>query len=124
MKRNILEKACEAIAEFGGGINYLGRKWCHGLTTAADRNGGVSLCYHPAFGDGTILNINDKNLGNRLLPVKFSPPQKLAFVVVAVYIPASLQDREKGIYLQAIHQEFNTLKITYPNLIVAGDFNT
>ena len=105
-------------------INYLGRKWCHGLTTAADRNGGVSLCYHPAFGDALILNISDKKLGNRLLPVKFSPPQRPVFVVVAVYIPASLQDREKGIYLQAILQEINFLKITYPNLIIAGDFNT
>ena len=46
-------------------INYLGRKWCHGLTTAADRNGGVSLCYHPAFGEVVILNISDKKLGNR-----------------------------------------------------------
>ena len=81
-------------------INYLGRKWCHGLTTAADRNGGVILCYHPAFGDAVILNISDKKLGNRLLPVKFSPPLKLVFVVVAVYIPASLQDREKGIYFK------------------------
>ena len=105
-------------------VNYLGRKWCHGLTTAADRNGGVSLCYHPAFGDEVILNISDKKLGNRLLPVKFSPPQKPVFVVVAVYIPASLQDREKGIYLQEILQEINMLKITYSNLIVAGDFNT
>ena len=55
-------------------INYFGRKWCHGLTTAADRNGGVSLCYHPVFGDAVILYISDKRLGNRLLPVKFSPP--------------------------------------------------
>ena len=43
---------------------------------------------------------------------------------MAVYIPASLQDREKGIYLQTILQKIKTLKITYPNLIGAGDFNT
>ena len=30
--------------------NYLGRKWYHALTTSDDKNGGVSICYHPAFG--------------------------------------------------------------------------
>ena len=72
--------------------NYIGRKWVHGVTTAEDRNGGVSICYHAALGDATTLNIFDKKLSNRLLPVKFSPPQHPEFVVAAVYIPASLQD--------------------------------
>ena len=70
----------------------------HGFTTTEDRNGGVSICYHPALGEATILDIFDKKLSNRLLPVKFSPPQHLAFVVAAVYIPASLQDRDKGFF--------------------------
>ena len=104
--------------------NYLGRKWVHGLTTAEDRNGGVSICYHAALGDATILNIFDKKLSNRLLPVKFSPPQHSEFVVVAVYIPASLQDRDKGVFLSAVLAETNALKLIYPNLILAGDFNT
>ena len=104
--------------------NYLGRKWVHGLTTAEDRNGGVSICYHAALGDATTLNIFDKKLSNRLLPVKFSPPQHSEFVVVAVYIPASLQDRDKGVFLSSVLAETNALKLIYPNLILAGDFNT
>ena len=60
----------------------------------------MSICYHPALGEATILDIFDKNLSNRLLAVKFSPPQHPAFVVAAVYIPASLQDRDKGVFFE------------------------
>ena len=106
-------------------INDLGRKWCHGLTTAADRNGGVSLCYHPAFGDAVILNISDKKTWKQAASSEIFTSTKTS-VRSGGCLHSSFTTRpcEKGIYLQEILQEINMLKITYPNLIVAGDFNT
>ena len=45
-------------------------------------------------------------------------------MIAAVYIPASLQDRDKGVFLSAVLAEINALTLIYPNLILAGDFNT
>ena len=53
--------------------NYLGRKWFHALTTTEDKNGGVSICYHPAFGNAVAIAVSP-TIKNRLLAIKFSPP--------------------------------------------------
>ena len=52
--------------------NYLGRKWFHALTTTDDKNGGVSICYHPAFGNAVPIAVSP-SISNRFLAIKYSP---------------------------------------------------
>ena len=59
--------------------HFLGMKWAHALTDINDRNAGVSICYHPALGQHTVLKTSEI-LRNRLIALKFTPPGKGAFV--------------------------------------------
>ena len=102
--------------------HFLGRKWAHALTDNSDRNAGVSICYHPGLGQHSVLKTDDF-LRNRLIALKFSPPGKDVFVIVGLYVPASYSDTEKGVFITTCLREVNSLRSTYANVIVAGDFN-
>ena len=102
--------------------NYLGRKWFHALTTPEDKNGGVSICYHPAFGNAGSIAV-PTSISNRFLSIKFSPPQRSPFVVVAIYVHASMNDVDKCTYLQLCLCEINEIKKNCPRIIIGGDFN-
>ena len=102
--------------------NYLGRKWFHALTTTEDKNGGVSICYHPAFGNAVAIAVSP-TIKNRLLAIKFSPPQRPPFVIIAIYIHASMNDVDKCTYLQLCLCEINEIKKICPRIIIGGDFN-
>ena len=98
--------------------NYLGRKWYHALTTQSeDKNGGVSICQHPAFGNATTIAVNP-SISNRFLAIKFSPPQRPPFVVVAIYIHVSMNDVDKCTYLQLCLCEINNIKKICPHIII------
>ncbi len=102
--------------------HFLGMKWAHALTDINDRNAGVSICYHPALGQHTVLKTPEV-LQNRLIALKFTPPGKSPLIIVGLYVPASYSDTDKGVFLTTCLCEVNCLRNTYKNVIVAGDFN-
>ena len=102
--------------------NYLGRIWYHALTTPEDKNGGVSICHHPALGNASTIAVSPA-ISNRFIAIKFSPPQRTPFVVVALYIHASMNDVDKCNYLKLCLCEINNIKKNCPHIIIGGDFN-